>query len=242
MTNRIVLTIDGPTASGKGTLARLVGRIFDLRVLDTGLLYRYVGLACYRAGVDPHDDAAAAVVAERLAAGLTLEVLKNPELRSSLAGRYASVYSALPGVRKALLDFQRYFADHPPLRADGHHPVGAVLDGRDCGTIVCPMAPLKFYVVADVSERAHRRTKEFLERGENVAFEEVLRDLMARDHRDTTRAIAPTKPAEDAVLIDTTGKSAVVVAEEVAQIVEDVLGLARDIPLGEIASHPEERA
>lgn len=241
MTNNLIITIDGPAASGKGTLARALGHRFNFAVLDTGLLYRFVGLACHQAGINPHDETRAGEMARKLAAGLTLAQLDDPVLRGVEASRYASIYSALPSVRDALVDFQREFALHPPSFGDGHHASGAILDGRDCGTVICPDAPLKFYVIADVSERAHRRVADLTARGFPADYEAVLNDLMVRDHRDMTRAAAPTVPAEDAVMIDTTGRNVNEIVEETAATVQRVLGIYPDVAEAEITLHKDGR-
>jgi CMP/dCMP kinase len=170
------VAIDGPAAAGKGTIARAVADHFGFAHLDTGLLYRAVGAL----GGDP-------VVA---AQNLTPEDLKRDDLRSGAAGVAASKVAAIPQVRAALAEFQRRFA-----RRDG----GAVMDGRDIGTVICPDAEIKFYVTADATVRAHRR---WLEIGGDEA--QVLADVLARDRRDSTRETSPLRPAEDAIIIDTT--------------------------------------
>lgn len=241
MNNALIITIDGPAASGKGTLARALGHWFNFAVLDTGLLYRLVGLDCHRAGIDHHDHVNATKRAQELAANLTLSQLDHPDLRGGEAGKYASIYSAIPGVRDALTEFQRGFAANPPLFRDGHRPSGAILDGRDCGTEICPNAPLKFYVVADVTERAHRRARDLQARGEDITYEAVLNDLMVRDHRDMTRAVAPTKPADDAVIIDTTARGIDDIAQEAASITQATLGIYPDLPEGDITPHADGR-
>lgn len=233
----LVITLDGPAASGKGTLARALGHRFNLAVLDTGLLYRLVGLACHRAGIDPHNVEAATKIAEQYAAHLTLVQLDHPDLRGVEASRAASVYSAIPSVRDALISFQRDFAARPPAFPDGHPASGAILDGRDCGTVICPAAPLKFYIIADVSERAHRRLRDLESRGIAADYESVLNDLMVRDHRDMTRAVAPTVAAEDAITIDTTGRSVDVLVDELGQYVEEKLHLSRDVSGVTITPH-----
>ena len=191
----MIVAVDGPAASGKGTLARRIARELGYAYLDTGKLYRAVGMAVLRAGGDPSDAAAA----ELAARGLDPAGLDDPELTGDEAARAASKVGAVPAVRTALLEMQRAFAGRDP---------GAVLDGRDIGTVVCPEADIKLYVTASDEIRAERRHKELLDRGEASIYARVLQDLKERDARDSARSVAPMKPAEDAVVIDTTGLDA----------------------------------
>lgn len=190
----MVIAIDGPVAAGKGTLARRLAARYGYAYLDTGSLYRAVGSKVLRLGGDPADEAVAINAAETL----TEMDLAAPDLRSEPVGLAASKVASIPGVRAALLDYQRRYAAQPP----GGKP-GAVLDGRDIGTVVCPDAPVKLFVTASDEIRAQRRYKELLDRGENATFEQVLADLRRRDAQDQARAAAPLKPAEDAHLLDT---------------------------------------
>lgn len=203
MTSPITIAIDGPSASGKGTLARRLARHFDLAYLDTGLLYRAVGLKLLRAGGDPSQAEAAAKVAQMLDPASLAALSEDPSLRDEAASVAASQVAAVPAVRAALLKFQQDFCAAPP---DGKK--GAVLDGRDIGTVIAPAAPVKIFVTADTTARAARRYKELRQRCEDVKESAVLADLQARDKRDAERAIAPTKPAPDAVLLDTTSLTA----------------------------------
>jgi cytidylate kinase len=187
----MIIAVDGPAASGKGTLARRVARELGYGHLDTGKLYRAVGMAVLRDGGDPAD----AVAAESAARALDPDRLDDPELAGDEAAQAASKVSAIPAVRAALLEFQRAFAARPP---------GAVLDGRDIGTVVCPDADIKFYVIASDEIRAQRRHKELLDRGKASIYARVLQDLKERDARDSERSVAPMKPAKDAVVLDTT--------------------------------------
>ena len=187
----ITIAIDGPTASGKGTLARKLADALGFACLDTGLLYRAVGMALKRQGFTVSDEAQAIAAAQALNVD---QVMDDDELRSAEAGQWASQVSAIPGVRQALLEFQRSFAAQTP---------GAVLDGRDIGTVICPDAPVKLYITASAEVRAERRYKELLSRGQDKSYADVLADIKARDDRDMNRAIAPLKPAGDAVMIDT---------------------------------------
>lgn len=189
-----VIAIDGPAAAGKGTLARRLASELNFAYLDSGSLYRAVAALCLAQGVDPGDEAAA----EAVARALTPADLKRPDLRTEATASAASVVAAHPKVREALLQFQRAFASHPP---EGKR--GAVLDGRDIGTVVCPDAELKFFVTASAEARAERRHQELIMGGEESIYARVLEDIEARDHRDSTRAVAPLKAADDAKLLDT---------------------------------------
>lgn len=190
-----VIALDGPAASGKGTLAMLIADAYGLAYLDTGSLYRGVAWLMLDAGEDPRDLAAA----ERTARDFSVDKLKNADIRTREVGAAASVVAAQTGVRQALLDFQRNFARRPPGGARG-----AVLDGRDIGTVVCPEATVKFFVVASPEVRAHRRWIELLPAKPALTEAEVLADLKERDARDAARADAPMVKAPDAELLDTT--------------------------------------
>jgi cytidylate kinase len=192
----MIVAIDGPAAAGKGTLARRIAAHFNFAYLDSGLLYRAVGLRLLRRGGDPADPDEATEAAR----GISAADLDDPELRGDTAAAAASKAAAIPSVRAALLDFQRDFAAHPPKRANG-----AVLDGRDIGTVVCPGAQHKLFVIASPDVRAERRLKELRERGVETIHSRVLREMRERDARDRDRAVAPLVQAEDAVLLDTTG-------------------------------------
>lgn len=186
----MIIAVDGPVAAGKGTLARRIAARYGLQYLDTGALYRAVGLKLLREGSDPEDAGAAVLAAEKVG-----EVaLDDPALRAEATGEAASVVAANGDVRAALLKYQRDFA---------HRPDGAVLDGRDIGTVVCPEADVKLFVTADAEVRARRRHTELLGKGENSDFETVLADLRRRDERDRARGAAPLKKAADAHLLDT---------------------------------------
>lgn len=190
MTSRLVIAVDGPAASGKGTLARRIATHFRLPHLDTGLLYRGVARAMLDAD-EPLDDSAAA--ASR-AVALDVMALDDRALRGREMGEAASIVAAMPDVRAALLRLQRQFA-----RRD----TGAVLDGRDIGTVICPNATAKLFVTATPEVRAARRLKELTGRGESADFDTILRDIRRRDARDSGRADAPLKMADDAVTLDT---------------------------------------
>ncbi|MGE3691636.1 MAG: d(CMP) kinase [Novosphingobium sp.] len=186
----MIVAIDGPTASGKGTVARALAAHFGLPHLDTGLLYRAVGRQVVLAGGDPDDENQA-----RAACGFPDSLLADPELRSEESGGLASRVSVHPAVRQALFERQRQFATQPG---------GAVLDGRDIGTVIAPEAEVKLFVTASVAARALRRFNEMRGQGREVALKTIEADLAERDLRDRSRATAPLEQARDAVLLDTT--------------------------------------
>ncbi|MDO6457113.1 (d)CMP kinase [Celeribacter halophilus] len=198
------IAIDGPAAAGKGTISKAVAQHFGFAHLDTGLLYRATGAKTFE-GLSPIEAAQT----------LTAQDLERDDLRSADAGQAASRVAAEPAVREALVDFQQAFA-----RREG----GAVLDGRDIGTVICPDAEVKLYVIASDEVRARRRHKELVEKGEEITFEEVLDDLRERDERDAARATAPLKPADDAVVIDTTSMSIEQAVAKVIELIEAKLG------------------
>jgi len=186
----LIIAIDGPAASGKGTLARRLAAALDLPYLDTGLLYRAVGRRLLEQGGDPADAEKAAWAAR----AVQPDDIQRPGLRSPEIDAAASRVAAVPAVRAALLDFQREFGNRR----------GAVLDGRDIGTVVFPGAAVKLFVTASLAERARRRWLELRSRGVDADLDQVAADLRARDAQDETRAAAPLRPASDAILLDTT--------------------------------------
>ena len=207
----MIIAIDGTAASGKGTLGRTLAMRLGLDHLDTGLLYRAVGLAAKQAGLDienASDDAIKALIDK-----LDLSQDFGPELRGSEVGELASKVATLPLVRSCLLEKQREFSQHPP------HGKGAVLDGRDIGSVVLPNADAKFFVDAAADIRATRRHLELKARGENIEFSEVLSDIIQRDCRDKNRTVAPLIAADDAFFIDSSDKN----ADEVLAICLDYL-------------------
>jgi cytidylate kinase len=208
-----VIAVDGPAASGKGTIARALARHFGLPHMDTGLLYRAVALNLWRWGGDPGNE----FEALRACDDLGVEPA-DPELRSEPVSRIASMISAYPSVRAALLERQQDFA-----RQLG----GAVLDGRDIGTVIAPDADVKLFVTATAQVRAERRLKELTARGMKVHYDEVLADIRARDARDSGRDVAPLKAAADAILLDTSALGPEEAVAEAVRVTEQRLELAR---------------
>jgi cytidylate kinase len=187
----LVIAIDGPAASGKGTVAKRLARHLGMEYLDTGSIYRAIGYNMLQQGYNPEDKKNAIKTAKDLTPG----DLKTEHLYDEGVGNAASIISAIPRVRQILLQFQRDFAKKP---------AGAILDGRDIGTVICPEADFKFFITADIIARATRRFKQLQSKGNNVIYDAVLKDLASRDYRDQMRAISPLKPATDAIIIDTT--------------------------------------
>lgn len=197
MSKPFIIAVDGPAASGKGTVAKKLAKHFGFAHLDTGLLYRAVGVMVLMEDGDPADPKAAARAAQAFNHKHLAKLHSEPLLRTDKASQAASKVATIPAVREALLAFQKHFAAHPPDDAPG-----AVLDGRDIGTVITPQAPVKLYITASTECRAERRFKELQARGDHVTYAAVLADMKERDTRDEKRSIAPAKPAKDAVIID----------------------------------------
>ncbi|MEM7493439.1 MAG: (d)CMP kinase [Pseudomonadota bacterium] len=206
----MIIAIDGTLASGKGTIAKRLSAYYGLPHMDTGRLYRATGVAAAQKGADITDALAIAHVAETL----DLNDFTEDDLRTAKAGQLASIVAAFPEVRSALLELQRAFANQKR---------GAVLDGRDIGTVVCPSADLKLWVDADLEIRAERRWKELVSKGETLSLDEMIAQLKERDDRDKSRKSAPMKAAADAVLIDTTHLSIDAAVDKARAAVETVI-------------------
>ncbi len=207
MTIKPTIAIDGPSAAGKGTLARTIAEHLNYAFMDTGALYRASALELLNAGGLPSDTEAAVKSAQTLSNKITAadkpaDILNNPNLRTNKVGQTASKMAANTNVRAALNDLQQNFAKTP---GDAYN--GAVLDGRDIGTVICPNADVKLFITASTEIRAERRYKELQNKGIPVTNAEVLRDMRERDERDSQRAVAPLKPADDAITLDTSALS-----------------------------------
>lgn len=212
-----IIAIDGPAASGKGTLARRLAKVFGLAHLDTGLIYRATAARLLSGGGDPDDSDALA----QIALDLQPEDLQRSDLRQEHVAQITSKVAACPAVRTALLQFQRNFTNQLP---DGS--IGAILDGRDIGTVIFPDASLKFFITASDEVRAERRHKELLARGEESIYGSVLEDLRERDRRDASRAAAPMRAADDAILLDTSVLDVGAVFRQAADKMTERLGLS----------------
>ncbi len=206
----MIIAVDGPTASGKGTIAKRLAEHYGLKRLDTGSLYRAVGLSVLDAGGDPGNEATALAAADKLDLG----AIDEDRIRSAAAGAAASVVANIPAVRVVLRKAQRLFANDPK---------GAVLDGRDIGTVICPDAQVKLYVTAALGPRVERRLAELKSRGEDITYQELERQIAERDARDMNRADSPLRQAPDAHLLDTTHLSIEAAVEAARRIVDAVL-------------------
>ena len=204
----MIIAVDGPLASGKGTIARALAERFGLPHLDTGSLYRATGLAVIEAGLDPSDAEGCAALARKL----DIAAIDEDRIRTAEAGAMASKVAAIPQVREALFELQRDFATRPG---------GAILDGRDIGTVICPDADVKLFVTADAETRARRRWEELRAKGETLSFETMLEQTRERDRRDADRPDAPMKPAQDATLLDTSSLSIDAAVATAIRIVEN---------------------
>lgn len=218
----MIITIDGPASAGKGTLADKLSRKYGMAYFDTGMVYRAVGLQMVLDGHPLEDEATAEKVAKALTFPKMIALSHHQDFRSDVGGKAASVVAAMPSVRQALLKMQQDFALNPVF-ADGSKANGAIYDGRDTGTVVCPEADIKLFVTASPEVRAERRYKEFLQKGLNKAYEEVLAQIKERDERDSNRSAAPLKPAADAIIFDTSEYNAEQVFEKVCSLIDKKL-------------------
>lgn len=214
----MIITIDGPAAAGKGTLAANLAEKYNLAYFDTGMVYRAVGLEMLLGGFDFADVLQAENLAKKLTFPRMIELSKNPEFRSLNGSKAASSVAAIPGVRAALLKMQQDFS-HNPVFADGSKASGAIYDGRDTGTVVCPQADIKFFVTASPEVRAERRFKEYQQKGQQASYQEVLEQTIARDKKDYARE--GSQPAADAIHFDTSDLSIDEVFNQVCKIIDE---------------------
>ena len=215
----MIITIDGPAAAGKGTLSSKLAQKYNLAYFDTGMIYRAVGLDLILKNIDPENDEKALISAQNMTFSKMMELSKHGDFRSNLGGQAASKVAAKTAVRQALLKMQQDFALKPQF-VDGSKAKGVVYDGRDTGTVVCPNADVKIFITASPEVRAMRRYKEFIEKGLDSNYEEVLAQTKERDLRDSSRASAPLKPADDAIIIDTSDLAIEDVFNKVCMIID----------------------
>ena len=209
-----VIAVDGPAASGKGTLSRALATRLNFAYLDTGKLYRAVAFHCQQAGIEQ-----AVEVAQNLDIDGLDSLIKSGNLDGENIAALASQVAAISDVRQALLEFQRQFARMPPPGKQG-----AILDGRDIGTVICPDADVKIFVTATAESRALRRYREGLDKGDQKEYEQVLQEVKDRDYRDQSRADAPLRPASDAVLLDTSALDIASMVDKAHEIIKGVMG------------------
>ncbi len=216
----LIIAIDGPAAAGKGTLARALADRLDFAHLDTGSLYRAVGVGVLEAGGDPANEEDAVKAAKTLKANITEKILQNPALRTHEAGSAASKVAQYDSVRAVLRELQTGFAQNPP-----NGKAGAVLDGRDIGTVICPDAPVKLFITASIEARADRRFKELQNKGEAATYGAVLEEMRARDARDSDRSVSPLRPADDAFILDTSDLDAEAAFEQALAYIESKISI-----------------
>lgn len=215
----MIITIDGPAAAGKGTLSSKLAQKYNLAYFDTGMIYRAVGVDLITKGVNPDDETQALASAQNMTFSKMIDLSKHADFRSNLGGQAASKVASQTPVRHALLKMQQDFALNPQFE-NGQKADGVVYDGRDTGTVVCPNADVKIFITASPEVRAMRRHKEFIEKGLDSDYEEVLAQTKERDLRDSTRATAPLKPADDAIIIDTSDLAIEEVFNKVCAIID----------------------
>lgn len=223
MTQFITIAVDGPSASGKGTLARRLAEQFHLYYLDSGAVYRAAAKHILDQGKNPDNPEDGVSAAMYVRDHLTIEMIEDPALRNDTVADATSRLSRFPPVRDIITETLRLYATHPPVRP-GHKPFqGSILDGRDIGTVVCPQAEVKLYVTASTQTRADRRFKELTGKGIATTYETVFQDMADRDARDSGREVSPLKPANDAVLFDTTHMNIETAFEQAVEIVRQKL-------------------
>lgn len=196
----MIITIDGPNSVGKGTLASRLAEFYGYTYFDTGMVYRAVAVEMYINNFDVNDEKAAAKIAQNMTFDKMIELSKNPEFRGTIGSNNSAIVASYPDVRAALLKMQQDFAKNSKA--------GVIYDGRDTGTVVCPNADIKIFITAKPEVRAMRRYKYYQSQNIDISYEQVLKDVIARDEKDINRSVAPLKPAEDAIIFDTSDLNA----------------------------------
>lgn len=220
----MIITIDGPAAAGKGTVSKVLADRYQLAYFDTGMIYRAVGLEMVMGGYDISDEQKALFFAQHLTFEKMMALSTHKDFRTDIGSQAASKVSAMPSVRQALLKMQQDFALNPVF-ADGRPAKGVIYDGRDTGTVVCPQADVKIFVTASMQVRAMRRYNEFVAKGIDTTYQQVLDDMISRDKRDSERKVAPMKPADDAFVLDTSDMDAEAEIKAVIDLVEEKMNL-----------------
>ncbi len=226
MSNKNIIAIDGPAGAGKGTLTKKLCDYYGFTGLDTGSLYRAITLYMIEKNYDMDSlDITKAINATKFISDNheILEYAKNPKIRSQLTNKYVASVAKIPEIRQIMKQYQIEFGNNPPNLPDGSKAKGAIIEGRDIGTVICPNAPVKFFITAKPETRASRRLKEYLDQGESASYQEVLASIIARDEADRTRATSPMKQAEDAILIDTSENNKEATFEIAKKIIDERL-------------------
>ena len=228
MVNKNIIAIDGPAGAGKGTLTKKLCDYYGFAGLDTGSLYRAITLCMIEMEHDMENinvEFAIELTRKLSDTHKILEYAKNPQIRSQLTNKYVASVAKIPELRAIMREYQIGFGDNPPCLENGENAKGAIIEGRDIGTVICPNAPVKFFITASPETRASRRLKQYIDQGESASYQEVLASIIARDEADRTRATSPMKQADDAILIDTSLNNKEQTFEIAKKVINERLGL-----------------